>query len=119
MDEGNVLDLAPEAVHEGEARLGASVVLALVVDILGNLLLEHLGDLGALEDAVLAEGEEGLEKVVADGEADDELLPGEERTVKGPREALRGVSFGRVTEVSGASWAETKELAHLEEIHGS
>lgn len=92
VDEGDILDLAPQAVDEGEAGLGAAVGLALVVDLLRDLLLEHGGHLLALEDAVLTEGEERLEEEVADGEADDELLPGEERAVEGLREALRGVS---------------------------
>jgi hypothetical protein len=42
-----------------------------------------------LEDAVLAQGEERFEDVLADGEAENELLPGEERAVEGPREALQ------------------------------
>lgn len=90
VDEGDILDLAPQAVDEGEAGLCAAVGLGLVVDVLGDLLLEDGGDLLALEDAVLAEGEERLEEPVADGEADDELLPGEERAVEGLGEALRG-----------------------------
>ena len=129
VDEGNILDLAPQAVDKGEAGLCAAVGLGLVVDFLGDFLLEDGGDLGALEDAVLAEGEERLKEPVADGETDDELLPGEERAVEGPREALRqllarlvarGGSSGRRRFAEKAGFGEwQKGFAYLEEIHGS
>lgn len=42
-----------------------------------------------LEDAVLAEGEERLEDVLTDVEADDQLLPREEGAVEEPCKALQ------------------------------
>lgn len=77
MDHGEVLNLIPEAVEEGEDGLGLAILLGLFKFLLGDLFGEDGGGLGALEDTVLAECEERLEEVVAYGEADDELLPRE------------------------------------------
>jgi len=52
-------------------------------------VFQHLGRLGLLQDSVLAVAEKRFENVLADGEADDQLLPREQRAVEEPREALR------------------------------
>lgn len=88
LDKGDILDLAPQAVEDLKLGLGTTVGLGLVKDLLGDLLGEHGGGAGLLQDAVLAGREEGFEEVLADGEADDELLPGEEGTVEEARETL-------------------------------
>jgi hypothetical protein len=88
VDEGEVLDLAPEAVDDAKLGFCATIGLGLVKDFLGDFLGQDDGGLGFLEDAVLAEGEEGLEEILADGEAHDEALPGEERAIEEAREAL-------------------------------
>ena len=94
LDKRNVLDLAPEPVEDFKLGLGAAVRLRLVKDLLRDLLGEHGGRVGLLQAAVLAQREEGFEEVLADGEADDELLPGEEWAVEEAREALEvGVSM--------------------------
>jgi hypothetical protein len=95
LDEGDVDDLRPEAADDGEGGLGAAVGLGLVKGLRGDLLGEDGGRGGALQDAVLAEGEEGLEEVLANGEAEDELLPGKEGSVEGLGEALRGIHVNR------------------------
>jgi hypothetical protein len=41
-----------------------------------------------LQNLVLAVAEEGLKDILADGEADNQLLPREQRAVEEPREAL-------------------------------
>lgn len=97
LDKGDILDLAPQAVEDLKLGLGAAVGLGLVKDLLGDLLGEHGGGTGLLQDAVLAGREEGFEEVLADGEADDELLPGEEGTVEEARETLGRVSFASCT----------------------
>lgn len=53
-------------------------------------MLQHLGRLRPLQDAVLAEAEEAFKDVLGDREADDELLPWEERAVEEARKALGG-----------------------------
>ena len=88
VDEGDILDLAPKTVDNLELGLGAAVGLGLVEDLLGDLLGENGGGTGLLEDAVLADGEERLEEVLADREAHDEALPWEERAIEEAREAL-------------------------------
>lgn len=85
---GDVLELRVEAVDHLKLCLGAAVGLGLVKHLLGDLLGEDGRGLRVLEDAVLAEREEGLEEVLADREAHDELLPREERAVEEAREAL-------------------------------
>ena len=82
LNECNILDLAVETRHEAELGLCASIRLALVEDLLGDLVLEGLGGSRLLEDLVLAEGEEAFEDVLADREAEDELLPWEAWWVK-------------------------------------
>lgn len=89
LDEGEVGNLAPEAAGDGEAGFGAAVGLRLVKRFLGDFLGEDGGRLGRLEDTVLAEREEGLEEELADGEAQDQALPWEERAVEELRQALR------------------------------
>ena len=90
VDEGEVLDLVPETLDDLEPGLCAAVGLRLGKGLGRDLLGEDGGRLRALQDAVLAHGEEGLEDVVADREAHDELLPWEERAVEEPRETLLG-----------------------------
>lgn len=90
VDEGDVLKLAVETVDNAELGLGAAVGLGLVEDLLGDLLGENGGGTRLLENAILAEGEEGLEEVLADREAHDEALPWEERAIEEAREALLG-----------------------------
>lgn len=82
LDKGNVLNLGPEAGDDFVLGFGATVGLGLVKGFLGDFLGENGGGLGLLEDAVLADGEEGFEDVLADGEAEDELLPGEEGAIE-------------------------------------
>jgi hypothetical protein len=77
-----------QAIDDLELCLGASVSLRLVEVLLGHLFGKDGGWLRALEDAVLADVEEGFEKVVTDREAHQQLLPGEERAVQGLGEAL-------------------------------
>lgn len=88
MDKEDILDLTVETVDEFKLGFGATIRLALVVDFLGDFLLENLWGLGLLQDLVLAEREEAFEEVLGDGEADDELLPWEERPVEETGEAL-------------------------------
>lgn len=62
--------------------------LTLVKDLLEHLMLQHLGDLGLLEDLILTITEETFDEVVGERETDDQLLPGKERPVEEPRETL-------------------------------
>jgi hypothetical protein len=52
-------------------------------------VFQHLGRLGLLQNSVLAVAEERFEDVLANGEADDQLLPREQRAVQESRKALR------------------------------
>lgn len=88
LDKGKVDDLAPEAAGDGEFSFGATVGLGLVKVFAGDFLGEDGGRLGRLEDTVLAEGEEGFEDELAQGEAQDEPLPWEQRAVEELRQAL-------------------------------
>lgn len=85
VNECNVLDLRPQAIDDLELGFRATICLRLVENFLGDFLGEHSGGSCLLEDTVLAKREEGFEEVLADGEADDELLPGEERAVEEAR----------------------------------
>ena len=62
--------------------------LTLVEDLLGHLMLQHLGDLRLLEDLILTITEDTFDEIVGERETDDQLLPGEERPVEEPRETL-------------------------------
>lgn len=88
LDKGEVDDLAPEAAGDGEFSLGAAIGLRLVEIFLGDFFGEDGGGFGRLEDTVLAEGEERFEDELAQGEAQDEPLPWEQRTVEKLRQAL-------------------------------
>jgi hypothetical protein len=85
VDEADILQLTVERVDHLKLGLGPAVSLALVVDILRHVILQHLWRLELLEDLVLAETEEAFEEKLSDGEADDELLPREEGPVEGLR----------------------------------
>lgn len=89
IEHGSVLDLIPETVNDGEECLGATVFLRLCECLWGDLLGEDGGGLRAAQDAILAEGKERLEEIVAGGEAHEEFLPWEERAVEEPRQLLR------------------------------
>jgi hypothetical protein len=64
---------------------------------LRDFVFQHLGRFRLLQDAVLAEAKEGLKEVLADGEANDQLLPREQRAVQEPREALENRRLARST----------------------
>ena len=68
----------------------ATIGLGLVEDILRDFLGKNFRGLDLLENAVLTEGKERFEEILADVEADDELLPREKRAVEEPRKALYG-----------------------------
>lgn len=55
MDEENILDLAVETVDEFEFGFGATVGLALVVDLLGDFLLQNRRRFGLLQNLILAQ----------------------------------------------------------------
>jgi hypothetical protein len=117
------LDLTVETAHKVELRFGASVglfgsaysvdrnvalsYLGLVEDFLGDFILKDLGGTRSLEDLVLAHREEAFEKVLSDRKANDELLPGKERSVEEMCEALGDVSFAREVEME----------SYLKEVH--
>lgn len=88
LDKCHILNLGPETGDDFELSFGAPVGLGLVKGFLGYFLGEDGGGLGLLEDTVLAEGKEGLEDVLADGEAENELLPWEEGAIEESRQAL-------------------------------
>lgn len=90
MDKGNILNLRPKTRDDFELGFGAAVGLGLVECFLRDFLGEHSGGLGALEDTVLTQGDEGFEDVLADREAEDELPPGKQGTIKVSRKALIG-----------------------------
>ena len=120
LDESDVTDLRPEAIEQLVLGLGATVGLRLVEDILRNFLGENLGRGLGLKNAILTEGEEGLEEVLADVEADDELLPREQRAVEEPSEALRvGVSTLNSCDTKSISILTRKSdvETYLKEIH--
>lgn len=81
MIECYVLNLTVETVEQGELGLGASIRLALVEHFLRDFMLENCGGFRLLQDAILSDTEEAFEDVLGDGEANDELLPGEQRAV--------------------------------------
>jgi hypothetical protein len=81
--------------------------LGLVEDFLGDFILKDLGGTRSLEDLVLAHREEAFEKVLSDRKANDELLPGKERSVEEMCEALGDVSFAREVEME----------SYLKEVH--
>lgn len=56
MNEEDILDLTVETVDEFELGFGATVCLALVVDVLGDFLLQNLWWLGVFQDLILAQG---------------------------------------------------------------
>lgn len=88
MVEGKVLELSVETVEAAELGLGPAVRLALVVNLLRHLVFQHLGRLRPLQNLVLTVAEDSFKNVLADGEADNQLLPREQRAVEEPREAL-------------------------------
>lgn len=88
LNECNVADLREQTVDERELGFGTTVGLGFIEDILGDFLGENFRGLSLLKNAVLTESEERFEEVLADVEADDELLPGEQRPVEEPRKAL-------------------------------
>ncbi len=88
LDEGQVLDLAPEAVDELELGLGPAIGLALVEHLVRPPRARAPWAPPSSEDLVLAQREEAFEDVLRDGEADYQLLPGEERAVEEPGEEL-------------------------------
>lgn len=92
MDEEDILDLTVETVDKFELGFGATIRLALVVDFLGDFLLQNLWWLGLLQNLILAQRQETFEEILGDRETDDELLPREERPVKEASEALWRVS---------------------------
>lgn len=86
--ESEILNLRVETVDDFKLCLGATVGLRLVEHFLGDFLGEDGGGAGFLEDAILTESEKRFEEVLAYGEAHDELLPWEERSIEEAREAL-------------------------------
>lgn len=88
MDKQDILDLTVETVDEFKLGFGTTVCLALVVDFLGDFLLQDLWWLGVLQDLVLAQRQKTFEQVLGNRETDDELLPREERPVEKTGEAL-------------------------------
>lgn len=56
-----------------------------------DFLVQRLGDRRALENAVLAEEQPVLEREFSEREADDQLLPREERPVEPASQALQEV----------------------------
>lgn len=120
LDEDDVLDLAPKPVEELELGLGAPVRLTLVEDLLGHLVLQDLGRLGALQHAELAQAEETLEEVLGDREPDDQLLPGEERAVEEARKSLCGTRTRLLAsrlDSEDRHWEPTRIVNYLENIH--
>ncbi len=77
-----------DVAEELELGLGATIGLALVEDFLRHLLLQDLWRLRLEEILVLAHTQDALEEELGHGEADDQLLPREQRSVQEPCEAL-------------------------------
>ena len=71
MDEKDILGLGVQVRDEAELALGAAVGLGFVEGFLVDFILEGFRRAGLAEDAVLAEGEEGFEDILPDGEAED------------------------------------------------
>lgn len=88
VQDSDILDLIPETVEDGEEGFCTAVFLRFGECFRRYFLGEDGGGRRAAEDTVLAETEEGLEEVVAKGEAHKELLPRKERAVQEPRQAL-------------------------------
>jgi hypothetical protein len=65
--------------------------LGFVECLLVDFLVQRLGDSRALQNAVLAEEQPVLERELGEGEADDQLLPREERPVEPASQALQEV----------------------------
>lgn len=97
MDKGEVDNLAPEAADDGELGFGTAIGLRLVKGFLVDFFGEDGGGFGQLEDTVLAVVEQRFEDVLADGEAQDEPLPWEQRAIEELRQALR---WGKAEDVS-------------------
>ena len=62
--------------------------LRLVECLLVDFLIQRLGDDGALQNAVLAEQQPVFQSEFSEREADDQLLPREERPVQPAGQAL-------------------------------
>lgn len=97
VDKGEVDNLAPEAADDGELGFGTAIGLRLVKGFLVDFFGEDGGGFGQLEDTVLAVVEQRFEDILADGEAQNEPLPWEQRAIEELRQALR--------------WGEQKMLA--------
>lgn len=95
------MSLAVEPAPEAKFGLCAAVPLALVKFFLRDLIFEDFGWFLLLENLVLPEGEKALKGIVTKGEADDQALPGEARTVKEGCKALKVVVRWRGTGRSG------------------
>lgn len=65
-----------------------STYLTLVIDLLGNLALQNLGGLGTLKYLILTKSQKALQNELAHGEANEDVLPREERPVEKTRELL-------------------------------
>lgn len=90
VNEQEVLNLRDEAADDAELGLGATVGLGLVEGFLVDLFGQNGGGLGSLKNTVLAKSQERFENILADGEAQDELLPREQWTIEVASEALKG-----------------------------
>ena len=71
LDEKDILGLGVQVRDEAELALGAAVGLGFVEGFLVDFILQGFRRAGLAEDAVLAEGEEGFEDILPDGEAED------------------------------------------------
>lgn len=109
VDKSKILDLTIETGEDAELRLCASIslylellisecfithstlnstYLTLVIDLLGNLALQNLGGLGTLKYLILTKSQKALQNELAHGEANEDVLPREERPVEKTRELL-------------------------------
>jgi hypothetical protein len=81
--------------------------------LLVNLLVQRLGDSRALQNAVLAEEQPVLERKLGEREADDQLLPREERPVEPASQALQEVLDHGVWRYSRSRATAPRELRTL------
>lgn len=89
VNEQEVLNLRDEAADDAELGLGATVGLGLVEGFLVDFFGQDGGGLGSLKNTVLAKSQERFEDILTDGEAQNELLPGEQWAIEVASEALK------------------------------
>ena len=75
----------------GRTRHWRTAYLRFVECLLVDFLVQRLGHSRALQNAVLAEEQPVLERELGEGEADNQLLPREERPVEPASQALQEV----------------------------